>query len=181
MIRSAAPYAAVCAVVMLTIGCTAAQQRQAQGSVNDALISAQVEAKIAAIDTAAVSLVHVQVKSGIVTLTGDVHSKTERQLILAATHDVGGVTTVFDHLHVNPHAATTQQIENDVALQTRVKTALTEQTGVNAFRVQVAAHNGDVELNGDVASATVHALVLETVKAVPGVKRVRDHLRVSRT
>src|SRR5579872_7423724 len=160
MMRYAVPYAVVCAMVMLTIGCTAAQQRQAQGSVNDALISAQVEAKIAAIDTAAVSLVHVQVKSGMVTLSGDVHSKTEHQLIVAATP---------------------QQIENDLALQTRVKTALTEQTGVNAFRVQVAAHNGDVDLNGDVASATVHTLVLETVRAVPGVKRVRDHLRVART
>ena len=79
----------VIAFAALLAGCTAAQQRQAQGSMNDALISAQVEAKIAAIDTAAISLVHVQVNSGVVILSGPAAFESAREFGSIAGRDEG--------------------------------------------------------------------------------------------
>ena len=171
----------LCTVTLFAAGCSPSQQQQAQSKVNDAFIAAQIKAKISTIDAATVSLVHVQVDNQVVRLSGDVHSQTERAQVLAAARRVSGVKSVIDRLTVNPKAPTAQQLENDVALQARVKTALTEQTGVNAFRVQVEVHNGDVVLSGSVPSKTVRALVLETVHGVAGVKHVRDRLQVSRS
>ena len=167
---------AVCAVLA---ACSPSQQQQAQSQVNDALIAAQVRAKLTAIDAATVSNVHVSVSNRRVALSGDVPTVQERQRIVAACRGIDGVTKVSDGLRVNAKAPTAKELEDDLALQARIKTALAEQTGVNALQVQVSVHKAVVELDGEVHSATVHALVLETVHTVPGIRQVVDRLRIS--
>jgi osmotically-inducible protein OsmY len=166
--------------VLLLAGCSASQQQRAKSDMSDVLIAAQVRAKIAAVDAATVSLVNVDVNHGAVALTGQVHSATERVKVVEAARSVSGVTKVDDRLKVNPKAPTAGEIATDLALQARVKTALTEQTGVNALKVHVSAHAGVVQLDGTCASKAVHELVIETARGVSGVRRVVDHLRLER-
>lgn len=163
----------------LLTACSPAQQHQAQTQVDEALLATQVRAKIASIDAATVANVHVNVSSHVVTLSGDVPTAQERQQILVAVRGTDGVSSIVDRLRVNPKAPTATELENDLALQARIKTALTEQAGVNAFKVKVDVHKGAVQLSGAVPTATVHALILETVHAVPGVRSVRDSVRVA--
>lgn len=166
--------------VALLAGCTASQQQRAKSDVNDALIATQVKAKIAAIDTATLSLVNVDVNHGAVTLTGQVHSESERIKVDAAARSVAGVTRFDDRIVVNPKAPTTQEIESDLALQAKVKAALTAQTGVNALKVQVSARAGVVLLEGTAATKAIHEVIIETTRGVEGVRRVVDHLRLER-
>jgi len=158
--------------------CSPAQQHQAQTQVDEALLATQVRAKIASIDAATVANVHINVASHIVTLSGDVPTAQERQQILVVVRATEGVGAVVDRLRVNPKAPTASELENDLTLQARIKAALTEQAGVNAFKVKVDVHKGAVQLSGAVPSRTVHALVVETVRAVPGVRSLRDSIRV---
>lgn len=158
--------------------CSPAQQHQAQTQVDEALLATQVRAKIASIDAATVANVHINVVGHIVRLSGDVPTAQERQQIVAAVRGTDGVTTVVDRLRVNPKAPTASELENDLALQARIKAALAEQAGVNAFKVKVDVHKGAVQLSGAVPTRTVHALVVETVRAVPGVRSLHDSIRV---
>ncbi|MDQ6780672.1 MAG: BON domain-containing protein [Candidatus Eremiobacteraeota bacterium] len=146
---------------------------------NEALLETQIRAKIASIDAATVSNVHLAVSNQTVFLSGDVPSAQERQQILIAVRATDGVANVVDRLRVNPKAPTARELENDLALQARIKAALTEQAGVNAFKVKVDVHKGAVQLSGAVPTRTVHALVVETVRAVPGVRSLHDGVRVA--
>lgn len=173
--------AMVWAFTLLACACSPSQQQQTQNAVNDAFLAAQIRAKMSAVDAATLSNVKVKVASHNVTLSGEVPSEQERIKVVAAARSVDGVARLDDRIKVNPKAPTAQQLEDDLSLQARIKTALTEQTGVNAFRVQVNVHKGVVMLAGSVPSKTVYALVLETVRGVSGVHRIIDHLMVART
>lgn len=162
---------------LLTAGCTSSQQERAKSDVNDAFIAAQIHTKLVAIDPATVSLVTVDVTSGVVTLGGQVHSKEERDKVTDAARSVSGVKRVIDRLVVNPKAPTANEIADDVSLQAKVKAALAAQTGVNALKVTVSVHGGVVALDGTYASNALHEVIVETVHGVAGVRRVEDHLR----
>lgn len=174
--------AAICvlAITMAALGCTASQQERAKSTANDALIAAQVRTKIATIDPATVSLVKVEVENRRVSLSGQVHSDQERSQVDQAVRSIAGISGVDDRLQVNPKAPTANEIAADLELQTRVQAALAAQTGVNALKINVSAHGGAVTLGGTVASSTVHALVIQTARGVPGVARVIDRLRIQR-
>jgi len=173
--------AVVWAFALLATACSSSQQQQTQNAVNDVFLAAQIRAKMSAVDAATLSNVKVKVLNHNVTLSGEVPSAQEHIKVVAAARSVDGIAKLDDRIKVNPKAPTAQQVEADLSLQARIKTALTEQTGVNAFRVQVNAHKGVVVLAGSVPSKTVHALVLETVRGVPGVRRLIDHLTIART
>ena len=166
--------------LVLLAGCTASQQQRAKIDINDAVIVAQIKAKIAAVDTATLSLVNVDVNLGAVTLTGQVHSESERIKVDTAARSVSGITRFDDRIIVNPKAPTAEEIASDLALQAKVKTALTAQTGINAMKVQVSAHGGVVLLEGTVPSKAVHQVIIETTRDVQGVRRVIDRLRLER-
>lgn len=161
-------------------GCSPSEQQRATSTAEDAFIEAQVHAKIAAIDPATVTLVSVDVNHRVVTLTGQVHSADERVKVDAAVRSISAVTKLVDRLKVNSKAPTANEVAADLELQAKIKAALGEQTGVNALRVAVSVHNGVVTLDGEYSSKTVHALILETVHGVTGVKRVIDHLHMQK-
>jgi osmotically-inducible protein OsmY len=157
-------------------GCSSSQQERAKSDMNDAFIAAQIHTKLVAIDPATVSLVKVDVAQGVVTLSGQVHSQTERDKVDEAARSVSGVKRVNDRLAVNPKAPTANEIAGDVSLQAKVKAALAAQTGVNALKVAVSVHAGVVALEGTYASAALHEVILETVRGVRGVRRIEDRL-----
>ena len=168
---------AALASALLIVGCSSSQQERAKSDMNDAFIAAQIHTKIAAIDPATVTLVTVDVSHGAVTLSGQVHSGAERDKIEEAARSVSGVTRVADRLAVNPEAPTAQEIAADLGLQAKVKAALGAQTGVNALKVEVGVHAAIVTLAGTYTTPAMHTVIMETVRQVPGVRRVVDRLR----
>ena len=158
------------------------QQERAKSTADDAIIAAQVERASAGIDPATVSLVNVDVNARKVTLSGQVHSHQERVQVDAAVRSISGIAGVDDRLKVNPKAPTANEIAADLELQARVQAAIAAQTGVNALKIQVSAHNGVVTLERHGAQQVrSHTLVLtETVRGVPGVARIVDRLHLQR-
>src|SRR6516225_4677374 len=97
--------AVLCVTLAVALAdCSSSQQERAKSDMNDAFIAAQIHTKLVAIDPATVSLVSVDVAQGVVTLSGQVHSKTERVKVEEAARSVSGVKRVNDHLAVNPKA-----------------------------------------------------------------------------
>jgi osmotically-inducible protein OsmY len=169
---------AACAVAT-AFACTPADQHQAQQAASDALVIAQVRARIAAVDPATVSLIQVRYRSGVATLSGEVATARERASIEDAARAVDGVREVLDHVTINAHAPTGAQIASDLELNARVRAALAAQTGVNAARIHVDAHRGVVTLSGTLPTAAHREVADGTVRALPGVRQLIDDIEIA--
>lgn len=64
------------------------------------------------------------------------------------------------------------------ALEVKVSAAIASEAGTNAFHITPVARGGDVTLTGHVPNETIRRTVLDTVRAVPGVKSVIDRITV---
>ena len=155
-------------------------QRELQSQSADLLICAQVRAAATTLDPATVQLLNVSCAHGSVTLQGQVRNVAERTQLLAATKKVKGVKRVIMKVAINPNAPTGNEIAEDLTLDGRVRLALGQQTGMNAFKLDVTVHRGVVTLSGTVPSRTVKTLALETVRGVDGVKGVVDRVKVQK-
>jgi len=69
---------------------------------------------------------------------------------------------------------------SDAALAVRVSAAIAAETGVNAFHVKSSANDGVVTLTGTAPNARIDRTILDTARAVPGVKDLVDHIAVQR-
>lgn len=171
-------FVAAAALALAVTGCNAQQQSSASSTANDAYLVTAVGTKLAAVDVDAVTQVHVSANRGVVTLSGQAHSAQERLRYDDAAKSVNGVTGVRDELTVNPQIEGLRGQAKDAALTARISAAIAGQTGVNALHVQPAVRRGDVILRGSVSSQSVHQTILQTVRAVPGVKSVVDQITV---
>src|SRR5215472_15880175 len=136
--------AAVAALVAAAsvAGCSQQDQNQAQAVADDALIAAQVRAKIAVVDPTTVSLVHVTSERGAVTLSGKVKTARERTDVEDAARGISGEKSLTDNIAVDPTAPTADEMESDLALSARIRTGLAAQTGVNVAAIHVDVPRG---------------------------------------
>jgi hyperosmotically inducible protein len=170
---------ALAMTVMLLAACSSTQQNQTRSAADDALIVAQVRARLAAVDPVTMTLVHVTIDNGTITLSGKIASAKERSTIEAAARGVNGVSTVVDKVVVDPAAPTGEQITADLELSGRIRSALVAQTGVNAARIHVDVHRGVVTLSGTLPSAAHRAVADETVRNIPGVVKLIDDIAIA--
>jgi hyperosmotically inducible protein len=95
---------AVFSAATMLAGAAAAQDRPASAAVKDAWITTQVQAKYFGDSTVKGRNIDVDTTNGVVTLTGEVTSQTERQRAVARAKEVEGVSRVVDHLSLVPEA-----------------------------------------------------------------------------
>lgn len=113
-----------------------------------------------------------EVKSGIVTLTGEVEWQYQRANIFKNVEHVSGVVNVMNLIVLKPRAHTTD-------IQHRIKDALSRHAVVEATKVSIAVHNGTVTLSGTVESFEEMDRIENAVWAAPGVTKVVDNLRIT--
>jgi osmotically-inducible protein OsmY len=167
--------AALCAAFA---ACSAQQQQQTQRSAQSTTLAAAVQARLAAVDADAATMVNVDAKDGIVTLTGQAHDAHERSSYAAAAATVPGVKRVVDRLRVNPKARGPREDFADAALATKVNANIAAQAGVNVTRVKTSVRDGVVTLSGTVPAASLKATIVDTVRKTSGVKSVVDRIEV---
>ena len=83
-----------------------------------------------------------------------------------------------DRTTVNPKVRSVRESVADAALVAKVGATLIAQTGVNALKVKTTVHAGVVTLDGAVSSADLKQTMLNSVRALNGVKSVVDHIAV---
>jgi osmotically-inducible protein OsmY len=117
------------------------------------------------------SAVDAMVKDGVVTLTGDVDFRHQRDEAERTVRNMRGVSRIQDEIKVkNPGMAA------DVS--ERLEKALERSAQIDARDVQVEALDRTVTLNGRVKSWAEHDAALDAAWAAPGVKDVRDELEI---
>jgi len=122
--------------------------------------------------------INVETQAGIVTLRGKVATAQERGAAEEIAKGVSGVKSVNNTLQVVPAA---QRKTVDVK-DTDVKKTVVERLGTDqqlkTADIEVRADNGMVTLTGTVPDARAKARAVELTRKVPGVRGVRNELRL---
>jgi hyperosmotically inducible protein len=188
----------------LAIGATPARaERQAnrpsQARTADDWVTTQIQAKYFLDSEIKLRTIDVSTINGVVTLSGRVASLQERERASDIAARVSGVRNVENRLSVagdqapeatsgeaNPPASErppgSDEIErvthSDPVILSQIKAKYAIDPDVSAIGIDVDVEDGRVTLRGDVSSAAVRQRAETLARAVPGVRNVRNELKV---
>ena len=124
----------------------------------------------------------VEVKDGIVTLTGEALSVDQKELTAKYAEDIEGVKEVRNEMTV---AATPEKVEgtagtrlDDPSVTAQVMTAVMTHRSTKSINLRVATLNGEVTLTGIARSEAEKSMIAEFVGNVRGVASVKNQMTV---
>ena len=122
----------------------------------------------------------VEVKDGVVTLTGEADSQAQKDLTAEYAKDIEGVTRVDNRLTVAttpaPASRTAGQTLDDASITAQVKSALANRRSTSALDIKVQTREGEVTLTGIAANAAEKSLVSKLVGDIQGVTKVTNRM-----
>lgn len=125
------------------------------------------------------------VKEGVVTLTGTAENEAQRELTAAYIKDIEGVQSVNNQIAVGRPTSgeksetTMGEKIDDASITAQVKYALLSHRSTSAVRTEVNTRNGIVTLNGQATSSAERDLVTKLARDVKGVQSVNNQMRVT--
>lgn len=173
--------------------------RPSQARSADEWITTQIQAKYFLDPDIKARTIDVATINGVVTLTGRVLSLQERQRATELASRVDGVRNIVDRLTIaeeapagtsgreDPPPATgrvpgADEIErvtqSDPVILSQIKAKYAVDPDVSALGIDVDVDDGVVTLKGDVSSTAIRQRAETLAKAVPGVKSVKNDLKV---
>jgi osmotically-inducible protein OsmY len=124
----------------------------------------------------------VEVKDGIVTLTGVASSTAQKDLTTEYASDIEGVKEVKNEMTVaaaaEPAERTAREKMDDASITAQVKTALQTHRSTSALKAKVETRDGEVTLTGIASNAAEKALVSKLVNDIQGVTSVKNEMTV---
>jgi len=117
-------------------------------------------------------LIDVEVKDGIVTLSGSVSNLLARDRAGELAEAIQGVRSVTNTIMINPVKRPDKAIAKDA------KTALARDPATDLYQAGLQVMNGNAILTGTVDSLAERELAAQVVKGVTGVKAVKNDLAV---
>jgi osmotically-inducible protein OsmY len=124
----------------------------------------------------------VEVKDGVVTLTGEASSTAQKELTTEYATDIEGVKEVKNEMTV---AATPESEErtmdekmDDASITAQVKMALLTHRSTSAIKTTVETRNGEVTLSGIAKNEAEKSLVTKLVNDIQGVTSVKNQMTV---
>lgn len=124
----------------------------------------------------------VEVKNGVVTLSGEAASLAQKELTTEYVKDIEGVVTVSNNLTiVNKEKSVVEKVgENidDVSITVQVKTALLFHRSTNALKTKVTVKDGIVTLGGVAKNSAEKDLAGKLVNNVNGVNGLKNEMTI---
>jgi osmotically-inducible protein OsmY len=148
---------------------------------SDGWIATQIRTKlllkgnVSAVDT------KVDVKDGVVTLTGQAANMAQKELTSAYVQEIEGVKSVNNLLELPAAPADTRTVSDridDASITAQVKYALLTHKSTSAVKTGVTTKDGVVMIDGEAASDAEKDLVTHLAAGVRGVKAVTNAMTV---
>jgi len=115
--------------------------------------------------------ISVKVEKGIVTLTGDVDWRFQKNAAEAAVHQLSGVAGVANIIRVNSPVPV-------IEVKEKIQKALHRNAELDASRITVQAEGGKVTLGGKVHAWYERDIAERAAWSAPGVTDVQDHIQI---
>jgi osmotically-inducible protein OsmY len=177
-------------------------ERNTTTAVNDAWITTQIHAKFFADADIKGRNIDVDTSNGVVTLSGQVYSETERTEAVARARETDGVANVVDKLTLVPGGPPAAAAGRDTArtewekgkaqanaaldrvgeeisdgwLTTKIQSKFYLDDAVKGLDIDVSTEDGVVTLSGTVTSPMERMRAIELATRTEGVKKVVDRL-----
>lgn len=175
------------------VATTGTVDRVSRAGSDDGRITSSIQANYFLDDKVKARQINVDTTNGVVTLTGQVGSESERAEALLLARTTEGVRRVEDSLTVTaeqPPSATppaaappppaTAQGNDDASMTTRIQSKLSSDARVKGARIDVTAKGGVVLLEGMVPTAAAKQRALGLAREAAGVTQVIDRLRIGK-
>jgi osmotically-inducible protein OsmY len=143
-----------------------------QNRVTDDMIAARAANIISWTANVPEGSIKIKVQAGWITLEGQVDWQYERESILRAIHKLSGVVGVTNILTLRPRL-------DVVDVKRRIEEALQRSAQVDAKQIRVNVEGDVVKLEGTIHVLHERDIVARAAWAVPGVRKVEDHLMVA--
>jgi osmotically-inducible protein OsmY len=118
--------------------------------------------------------VNVEAHDGVVTLTGTVPDRDERDLAADTVENIPGVARVNNEIKVEP----TYPEHSDAWIAFKIRSRLLVKSNVSAASTKVAVNDGDVVLTGTADNLAQKDLTEAYAKDIDGVKAVQNEIIV---
>jgi osmotically-inducible protein OsmY len=123
----------------------------------------------------------VEVKNGVVTLTGNVQNVAQKDLTGIYAKEIDNVKDVRNELVVVPAApgdSTVSEVMDDASITSQVKYSLLSHRSTSAMSTKVTTENSVVTLSGVAASDAEKSLVSKLAQDTRGVKSVVNNMTI---
>jgi hyperosmotically inducible periplasmic protein len=124
----------------------------------------------------------VDVKDGVVTLTGTASSEAQKELTAEYASDIEGVKSVKNEMTVagapEPAERTMDEKMDDASITAQVKMALFTHRSTSAIKTRVQTRNGEVTVSGLAKNEAEVSLVTKLVNDIHGVTGVKNEMTV---
>jgi len=148
---------------------------------SDAWLTTKVKMTLLFHRSVSAGTTEVDVKNGIVTLSGDTASATQKELTTEYAKDVEGVKDVVNEMIVKKNAKKTRtevRKIDDASITALVKMTLLYHRSTSALNTKVATNRGVVKLNGKAKDASEINLATKFANDVNGVKSVNNQMTI---
>ena len=147
---------------------------------SDEWIALKVRGELLVKANVSASATKVEVKDGVVTLSGNVQNLAQKDLTEAYAKDIDNVRAVRNDLIVVPAAPgdTVGEVIDDASITSQVKFALLSHRSTSALATKVTTENSVVSISGVAASDAEKSLVTKLAQDTRGVKSVVNDMTI---
>lgn len=141
---------------------------------SDTWIGTKAKIALLTADDVSGTAIDVDVKNGLITLSGKVHTAAEKAKAEQVARAIDGATGVTNMLQVVPKSQEKMVEQSDEQIEDKVEAALKTQ-GLGEVEVD-SVNKGVVVLKGKTESLGRHLAAIEATTKVPGVRRVSSQI-----
>jgi hyperosmotically inducible protein len=148
---------------------------------SDAWIAWKIRAKLLVEANVSATATKIDVKNGVVTLTGTADNAAEKDLTEAYAKDIDNVKSVDNQMVVTmpaPGGSTVGEAMDDASITTQVKYALLTHGSTSALKTKITTTDAVVSISGEADSDAEISLVTKLAQDVRGVKSVSNEMTV---
>lgn len=150
---------------------------------SDAWIALKARSRLLMKANVSATTTKVDVKDGVVTLTGTADTRAQKDLTEAYVKDIDNVKAVRNEIMVKDPAATSTdrtmgEAIDDASITSQVKYELVAHRSTSAIKTKVDTRDGVVHITGEAGSDAEKSLVSKLAGDVRGVKSVRNDMTV---
>jgi osmotically-inducible protein OsmY len=148
---------------------------------SDAWIAWKIRAKLLVEANVSATATKIDVKDGVVTLSGNADNAAQKDLTEAYAKDISNVKSVDNEMVVlapAPGGATMGEVVDDASITTQVKYALLTHGSTSALKTKITTTDAVVSISGEADSDAEVALVTKLAQDIRGVKGVSNTMTV---
>jgi len=157
----------------------AGAKRTMKDTASDMYITSATKLRLMANEQTPSTDINVDTRNGVVTLFGTVPSQASKAAAEAEARKVSGVDKVVNELEVVPPSRKDAVEAKDDDVEKAIDSALSKRDDLRGSNIDVEVANGVARLTGSVENEQQRMAAAVAARSTPGVRAVKDELRVS--